>query len=244
MAVYNYRNNDFNPYIIVTNDYGESWKIISKNNGIPSDHFVRAVAEDPERKGLLYAGTEFGAYVSFNDGKSWNSLQMNLPHVPITDMEVTQNDLAISTQGRGFWILDKINVLQDIHLIDDKPLLFTPEPALRQILEEADGLVASDLRMTYRSIFLEIIMLMKLSCSSKTLSGNIVVDFQERTSYLFDVDYDEEKVYAGTHTIYWDLEHEEPKIQKDFISMYYSASRGNGPLAVPGTYTVELNVQG
>ena len=84
---------------------------------------------------------------------------------------------------------------------------------------------------------------MKLSCSSNP-SGNIVVDFQERTSYLFDVDYDEEKVYAGTHTIYWDLEHEEPKIQKDFISMYYSASRGNGPLAVPGTYTVELNVQG
>ena len=244
VAVYNYRNNDFNPYIIVTNDYGESWKIISKNNGIPSDHFVRAVAEDPERKGLLYAGTEFGAYVSFNDGKSWNSLQMNLPHVPITDMEVTQNDLAISTQGRGFWILDKINVLQDIHLIDDKPLLFTPEPALRTNLgggRRSGGIrfendISFYLPRDYNVDEIELFI--------KDPSGNIVVNFQERTSYLFDVDYDEEKVYAGTHTVYWDLEHEEPKIQKDFISMYYSASRGNGPLAVPGTYTVELNVQG
>ena len=244
VAVYNYRNNDFKPYIIVTNDYGESWKIISKNNGIPSDHFVRAVAEDPERKGLLYAGTEFGAYVSFNDGKSWNSLQMNLPHVPITDMEVTQNDLAISTQGRGFWILDKINVLQDIHLIDDKPLLFTPEPALRTNLgggRRSGGIrfendISFYLPRDYNVDEIELFI--------KDPSGNIVVNFQERTSYLFDVDYDEEKVYAGTHTIYWDLEHEEPKIQKDFISMYYSASRGNGPLAVPGTYTVELNVQG
>ena len=244
VAVYNYRNNDFNPYIIVTNDYGESWKIISKNNGIPSDHFVRAVAEDPERKGLLYAGTEFGAYVSFNDGKSWNSLQMNLPHVPITDMEVTQNDLAISTQGRGFWILDKINVLQDIHLIDDKPLLFTPEPALRTNLgggRRSGGIrfendISFYLPRDYNVDEIELFI--------KDPSGNVVVNFQERTSYLFDVDYDEEKVYAGTHTIYWDLEHEEPKIQKDFISMYYSASRGNGPLAVPGTYTVELNVQG
>ena len=244
VAVYNYRNNDFNPYIIVTNDYGESWKIISKNNGIPSDHFVRTVAEDPARKGLLYAGTEFGAYVSFNDGKSWNSLQMNLPHVPITDMEVTQNDLAISTQGRGFWILDKINVLQDIHLIDDKPLLFTPEPALRTNLgggRRSGGIrfendISFYLPRDYNVDEIELFI--------KDPSGNIVVNFQERTSYLFDVDYDEEKVYAGTHTIYWDLEHEEPKIQKDFISMYYSASRGNGPLAVPGTYTVELNVQG
>ncbi len=244
VAVYNYRNNDFNPYIIVTNDYGENWKIISKNNGIPSDHFVRAVAEDPERKGLLYAGTEFGAYVSFNDGKSWNSLQMNLPHVPITDMEVTQNDLAISTQGRGFWILDKINVLQDIHLIDDKPLLFTPEPALRTNLgggRRSGGIrfendISFYLPRDYNVDEIELFI--------KDPSGNIVVDFQERTSYLFDVDYDEEKVYAGTHTVYWDLEHEEPKIQKDFISMYYSASRGNGPLAVPGTYTVELNVKG
>ena len=243
VAVYNYRNNDFNPYIIVTNDYGENWKIISKNNGIPSDHFVRAIAEDPARKGLLYAGTEFGAYVSFNDGRSWNSLQMNLPHVPITDMEVTQNDLAISTQGRGFWILDKINVLQDIHLVDNKPFLFTPEPALRTNLgggRRSGGIrfendISFFLPRDYNVDEVELFI--------KDPSGNVVVNFQEQTSYLFDVDYDEDKVYGGTHTVYWDLEHEAPKVQKDFISMYYSASRGNGPLAVPGTYSVELTVQ-
>ncbi|GIR26830.1 MAG: hypothetical protein CM15mP41_0160 [Flammeovirgaceae bacterium] len=136
-AVYNYRNGDPKPYIILTNDYGKSWKLISKDNGIPNDHFVRAVAEDPSRKGLLYAGTEFGAYVSFNNGGSWNSLQLNLPHVPITDMEVTQNDLAISTQGRGFWMLDKINILQEVsEVLENKnnPHLFTPEKALRTTL--------------------------------------------------------------------------------------------------------------
>ena len=85
----------------------------------------------------LYAGTEFGAYVSFNNGRSWNSLQLNLPHVPITDMEVTQNDLAISTQGRGFWMLDKINGLQEVSEdLENKsnPHLFTPEKALRTTL--------------------------------------------------------------------------------------------------------------
>ena len=152
--------------------------------------------------------------------------------------------MCIRDRGRGFWILDKINVLQDIHLIDDKPLLFTPEPALRTNLgggRRSGGIrfendISFYLPRDYNVDEIELFI--------KDPSGNIVVNFQERTSYLFDVDYDEEKVYAGTHTIYWDLEHEEPKIQKDFISMYYSASRGNGPLAVPGTYTVELNVQG
>ena len=95
---------------------------------------MRAIAEDPSKKGLLYAGTEFGAFVSFNDGGDWNSLQLNLPNVPITDMEVTQNDLAISTQGRGFWLLDKINILQELNNINKNPEkvhLFKPETAYR-----------------------------------------------------------------------------------------------------------------
>ena len=78
-----------------------SWKLISKDNGIPEDHFVRAVAEDPSKDGLIYAGTEFGAYVSFNDGESWNSLQLNLPHVPITDMDCF-NTISEDWQAMGF----------------------------------------------------------------------------------------------------------------------------------------------
>ena len=241
-AVYNYRNNDPRPYIIITNDFGNNWKLISQDNGIPSDHFVRTVAEDPARKGLIYAGTEFGAFVSFNDGKSWNSLQMNLPHVPITDMEVTQNDLAISTQGRGFWILDKINVLQSINEVNDTPHLFKPEDALRTNLgggRRSGGIsfendISFYLPKDYKIEDVDLYI--------KDPKGNIVVNFKEQTDYLYDVDYDSANFYMGTHTVYWDLEHEAPKVQKDFVSMYYSARRGNGPLAIPGTYSVELKV--
>ena len=242
VAVYNYRNNDFKPYIILTNDYGENWKIISDDNGIPSNHFVRTVAEDPARKGLLYAGTEFGAYVSFNNGDSWKSLQMNLPHVPITDMEVTQNDLAISTQGRGFWILDKINVLQDIHLVNDKPFLFSPEDAVRTNLRGGRRSSGISFENDISFYLPKNYTIDDVNLYIKDSEGNTVVDFKERTDYMFDVDIDKERFYSGTHTVYWDLEYKEPEIQKDFISMYYSAERGNGPLAIPGTYTVELHV--
>jgi len=243
VAVYNYRNNDFKPYIIITDDYGVSWRLLTKNNGIPSNHFVRAVAEDPMKKGLIYAGTEFGAYVSFNEGKSWNSLQLNLPHVPITDMEVTQNDLAISTQGRGFWLLDKINILQEISQIEtkpDKPHLFNPEPALRTNLGGGwrSGGVSFENDISF--YLPNDISLDKIDMYIKDKDGNVIVDFKKNTEYLFDVDYDSSKIYAGVHTVYWDLEHKAPKIQKDFVSMYYSSRSGYGPEAVPGDYNVEL----
>ena len=247
VAVYNYRNGDPKPYIILTNDYGKSWKLISKDNGIPNDHFVRAVAEDPSRKGLLYAGTEFGAYVSFNNGGSWNSLQLNLPHVPITDMEVTQNDLAISTQGRGFWMLDKINILQEVsEVLENKnnPHLFTPEKALRTTLGGGwrSGGVSFENDISFyipKNTSLD-----NVDLSIKDSEGNKVVNFKKDTDYLYDVDYDSSTIYSGVHTVYWDLEHKAPKLQSNFISMYYSARRGRGPDAIPGNYTIEMEING
>ncbi len=81
VVVHKYREDDFTPYIFRTNDSGKNWCLITVNNGIPSNHFVRVVREDPDRKGLLYAGTEFGMYISFDDGNSWQSFQLNLPVV-------------------------------------------------------------------------------------------------------------------------------------------------------------------
>jgi photosystem II stability/assembly factor-like uncharacterized protein len=244
VAVYNYRNNDFKPYIIMTNDYGESWELISEDNGIPSNHFVRAIAEDPSKFGLLYAGTEFGAYVSFNNGKKWNSLQLNLPHVPITDMEVTQNDLAISTQGRGFWILDKINVLQEVGLVmeNNKPHIFTPEDALRTNL--GGGWRSSGLSFENDISFYlpDDVSLNNIEMSIKDSNDKVVIDLKNDTQYLYDVDYDSANIYSGVHTVYWDLEYSAPKIQKDFVSMYYSARGGYGPEAVPGKYSIEMKV--
>ncbi|HCO13197.1 MAG TPA: glycosyl hydrolase, partial [Gemmatimonadetes bacterium] len=96
-----YKFDDFDPYIFKTTDYGQSWQRI--DNGIPSDAWARVVREDPERPGLLYAGTELGMYVSFNAGGSWQSLQLNLPQTPITDLRIQAGDLVVATQGRAFW---------------------------------------------------------------------------------------------------------------------------------------------
>jgi len=109
-----YKLDDFRPYLYKTSDYGKTWKKIT--NGIPDGAFTRVVREDPNRRGLLYAGTETGMYVSFNDGENWQSLQHNLPIVPITDLAVHkgERDLVAATQGRSFWVLDDLPVLHQM----------------------------------------------------------------------------------------------------------------------------------
>ena len=112
IAVTGYKLNDFTPYIFKTNDYGKTWtKIV---NGIPKNTFARSVREDPDRKGLLYAGTETGMFVSFDDGNLWLPLQNNLPEVPITDLRVKRKDLVVATQGRALWVLDDLTPLHQI----------------------------------------------------------------------------------------------------------------------------------
>ena len=110
LAVTAYKLNDFAPYIYKTENYGKRWKRIDK--GLPDDAFVRVVREDPKRAGLLYAGTEAGMFVSFDDGDNWHSLDLNLPPVPITDLAVRQGTLVAATQGRGFWVLDDLFMVQ------------------------------------------------------------------------------------------------------------------------------------
>ena len=112
VPVRRYMLDDWEPYIFATSDYGDSWtRLTDGTNGIPADTPVRIVREDPDVRGLLYAGTEFGLYVSFDDGGHWQKMQLNLPPIPITDMRVHQTDLVISTQGRGIYILDDITPL-------------------------------------------------------------------------------------------------------------------------------------
>lgn len=128
VAVTKYKENDHTPLIFKTTNYGKRWQQIA--GGIPDGDFVRVVREDTERKGLLYAGTEAGLYVSFDDGDNWQPLQMNLPHVPVTDIKVHGKDLVLSTQGRGFWILDDLSPLRQMtDDVDDAPTLFAPSTA-------------------------------------------------------------------------------------------------------------------
>ncbi|MBK9569714.1 MAG: glycosyl hydrolase [Chitinophagaceae bacterium] len=126
-----YKSDDFAPYLYKTEDYGKTWKLIV--NGIDKFHFTRAIRADHNRPGLLYAGTEYGMYISYDDGTNWKKFQLNLPVVPITDMTIKDNDLVVATQGRAFWVLDDLSVLQQQNnSITNKNLhVFTTSPAWR-----------------------------------------------------------------------------------------------------------------
>lgn len=105
-----YKSDDYTPYLYKTEDYGKTWKLIT--GGIPSTHFTRCLRADKKIPGLLYCGTEYGMYISYNDGATWNPFQLNLPIVPITDLTIKENDLIVATQGRAFWVLDDLSTVQ------------------------------------------------------------------------------------------------------------------------------------
>jgi photosystem II stability/assembly factor-like uncharacterized protein len=128
-AVNTLRINDLRPHILATHDSGKTWTEIV--NGIPGGQIVNAIREDPERKGLLFAGGEKGVYVSFDDGANWESLRLNLPATSVRDLIVKDDDLVIGTHGRGFWILDNITPLRQLNRNSRETLLFKPQTALR-----------------------------------------------------------------------------------------------------------------
>ncbi|MCC3860400.1 WD40/YVTN/BNR-like repeat-containing protein [Pseudemcibacter aquimaris] len=125
-----YKMNDPEPYIYKTSNYGDSWERL--DGDLPDGNFVRVVREDKNKQGLLYAGTEGGMFISFDDGENWQSLKMNLPIVPITDLMIRQGDLVVATQGRGFYVMDDISIFsqisndqaeKEIHVISPSPTM-------------------------------------------------------------------------------------------------------------------------
>lgn len=134
IAVYRYLLDDWEPYIYKTEDYGQSWtRLTTGENGIPIDYPTRVVREDPNQEGLLYAGTEFGMYISFDDGQHWQSFQLNMPATPVTDIKIHHKDLVLSTMGRSFWILDNLTPLYQLdEQVASSPYhLFQPKNAYR-----------------------------------------------------------------------------------------------------------------
>jgi photosystem II stability/assembly factor-like uncharacterized protein len=142
IAVNRYKNDDLKPYAWKTDDYGKTWTSIT--NGIPSGSFLRVVAEDSVRRGLLFAGTETGVYVSFNDGAYWQPLQMNLPVASVRDLIIHGDDLAVATHGRAFWILDDIAPLRQIdpQVADSDAFLY--KPAITYRVRRTGGLANTD----------------------------------------------------------------------------------------------------
>jgi photosystem II stability/assembly factor-like uncharacterized protein len=132
-AVYRWLLGDYAPYIYRTDDYGKTWaRLTDGKNGIPADWPTRVVREDPDRAGLLYAGTEFGMFISFDNGAHWQAFQLNLPNVPVSDIKVHRKDLIVSTQGRAIWILDNLSSLHQIRSLKPSEItLFKPRDGYR-----------------------------------------------------------------------------------------------------------------
>ncbi|CAN5357087.1 hypothetical protein BH23CHL1_BH23CHL1_14640 [soil metagenome] len=133
VAADRHRHDDFGPYLYKTSDYGKTWTTIIE--GIPEDDFTHVVREDPNRQVLLYAGTETGIYVSFDDGAHWQSLRLNLPVVPVHDLVIRDEDLVLGTHGRGFWVLDDLTPLYEMSqkALEEEAHLFAPRPTTRYL---------------------------------------------------------------------------------------------------------------
>jgi len=223
IAVQRYRMDDWTPYAWQTTDGGATWRRIADgSNGIPSGHPVRVVREDPDQEGLLYAGTEFGLFVSFDDGGSWQRLQASLPVTPVTDLVVHRQDLVLSTQGRGFWILDDLTPLHGVARGDaDAPTaLLLPRPAIR-----ASGSGSRPAMLHYR-----------LPAGAEATMAIVDADGSELRSWSTGA-----RNGLGTgeqlQSLRWDLRLPGAELTEDAI-IYLGYS--GGPVVVPGTYTARL----
>jgi photosystem II stability/assembly factor-like uncharacterized protein len=246
LAVYKYRENDFRPYIFMTNDYGKNWRLLTTGqNGIPGRHFVRVVREDPFRKGLLYAGTEFGMYVSFDEGKNWQSFQLNLPATPISDMIVKNKDLVVATQGRSFWILDDLSPLHETNAAAWKqsPFLFAPGEAYRTQLRNFRGQAAPDPAPLGALIYF---YLDRETALGRTVRLSII-DPGGRVRRVFSSNPNpagkEEKltIKSGLNRFEWDLKYE--ALDKQPGSVFSLANTG-GIRAPTGEHRVRLETDG
>jgi photosystem II stability/assembly factor-like uncharacterized protein len=250
VAILRYQLGDFQPYIYKTEDYGATWtKIVS---GIPSDAPTRVVREDPARAGLLYAGTEFGMYVSFDDGGHWHPFQQNMPITPITDIKVHRNDLAISTQGRSFWILDDITPLHEMSdaVVAKAAYFFSPRAAIRYRYRAGFGGAEADRGASDDApVYPPTGAMLNYWLGS---SGQVSLDILDGKgavvrSFSSDSARDTSLVRAGTarlpaqaglNRFIWDMTYPGPWSEN-------ANQRGrNGPMAPPGTYTVRVSANG
>lgn len=258
-AIDRHRLDDYRPYIYVTHDYGKSWQLII--NGIPAGHFVNVVREDPVKRGLLYAGTEMGVYVSFDDGAHWESLQQNLPVTSVRDIDVHGDDLVIATHGRAFWIMDDVSSLRQLsdQVARSNAWLFKPALAYRVL---PAGFVGTPLPAdephapnpplgAYIDYYLKNDSVAPVTLDIYDALGNQVQHFSSATP-LPKIDLSRIETTpqwipqpapllasAGVHRFVWDLRYVQPTALKNPFGF-----GGGGLWAVPGTYTLKLTVNG
>ncbi|QIE59992.1 glycosyl hydrolase [Rasiella rasia] len=236
-----YKTGDFAPYLYKTTDFGKTWKKIT--NGIASEHFTRVVREDPTRKGLLYAGTETGMYISFNDGTYWKPFQLNLPIVPITDLAVKDNNLIVATQGRSLWIIDDLGLLHQLANAKGKGnFLFKPKDTYRMGGRSRKGSLTSGTNhpsgvMTYFN--LQDPTDKKITLSYVDSRGDTIQKFSTKKNKEKNIK--ELKVEKGANYHTWDMRGKGAERLDGMILWWASTA---APQAVPGMYKVVLEVEG
>ena len=232
-----YKTGDFAPYLYKTSDYGKTWKKIT--NGIAAEHFTRVLREDPNQKGLLYAGTETGMYVSFNDGASWQEFQLNLPIVPITDLALKEDNLIVATQGRSLWIIDDLTFLrQAAKATKADAMLFQPKDTYRMGGGGRAGSLTEGANhpggvMTY--FYVKDPKDKDIRLSYMTQAGDTIMSYGTKDPK------NKLKVSDGSNLFTWNMRGEGAERLKGMILWWAST---NAPKAVPGTYKVALSVDG
>ena len=238
-----YKSGDYNPYIYKTENYGKSWKLIV--NGIPNDYFTRTMRADPNRKGLLYAGTEKGMFISFDDGENWEKFQLNLPQVPITDLTIKDNNLIAATQGRAFWIIDDLTPLHQLNsaLTSQTVVLYKPQDSYdlggrrsrssKTAGQNRNGGVGVNFYIK------DTLSTDAISLSFKDAQGKMIKTYNLKP----DKSKNEEQLALkeGDNILYWDMMY--PGAERvDGMILWWGSL--DGPKAVPGAYSVELSVNG
>lgn len=256
VAVLRNQLGDDMPYIYKTEDYGQSWTLLTPGtNGIPSGQPTRVIREDPAQEGVLYAGTEFGLYISFDDGTNWQSFQSNVPVTPITDIKVHQNDLIMSTMGRGFWILDDIYSLNQLASVgDESAVLFQPEDTYRyRYFSRSRGGVSPKypspgvtidyyLGDTEEDVTLEIIneegRIVKSFTSGKSEPA-VNLERDMATGFVNPPPSSGLKKKEGVNRFRWNMRHYGGWNKNERRSF-----KGNGPMVSMGSYTARLTANG
>src|SRR5437868_6789443 len=254
VAVDRHKLDDFKPYIFKTTDLGKTWSTIV--NGIPDGAYARAVREDPKRKGLLYAGTEIGVFVSFDEGARWQPLQLNLPVSPIHDLVVKDDDLVVATHGRSFWVLDNLTPIRQAkeRSAQTEVVLYEPQTALRlHYPEEFDrrqpvgdnpppgAIIDYYLKAASKDeITLDILdaqgKLVRHLSSKEKKESEQPPEWPDRVERPKTIPANE-----GMNRFAWDLRYDDPV---QIPGAFYTGEGPKGPLALPGDYQVKVTVAG